>query len=99
MLLSLLAVCAHAQIVPIPLDQNNGNSNPRTQENPRTTQPTTAISAMMASELARQQRNGNVLRIIPVGEAPNQRYQIRMEDEGKIFTLFVHATTGQVSEN
>jgi hypothetical protein len=100
LMLSLLAMPGSAQIVPsLPLDQNNPNSNPRLQEVPRATQPALAISEARAVELARQLREGNVLRIGLVGEGANRRYQIRMENEGKIFTLFVHASTGVVSEN
>jgi len=32
-----------------------------------------------------------------VGEGNNRRYQIRMENQGKVFTVFVHATTGRVT--
>jgi len=32
-----------------------------------------------------------------VGEGSNQRYQIRMENEGKVFTVFVNAITGRIS--
>ncbi len=55
------------------------------------------ISERQAVNLARQRFPGNILRISLVGEGPNQRYQIRMENEGKVFTVFVHATTGRVT--
>ena len=44
-----------------------------------------------------QSPTGNVLRISLIGEGPNRRYQIRMENEGKVFTVFVHATSGRVT--
>jgi len=47
--------------------------------------------------LARQRFAGNILRITLVGESSNQRYQIRMENSGKVFTVFVHARNGEVT--
>jgi uncharacterized membrane protein YkoI len=47
--------------------------------------------------LARQQFAGNILRITLIGEGARQRYQIRMENAGKVFTVFVHAKTGEVT--
>ncbi len=55
------------------------------------------INELQAVNLVRQRFEGNVLRINLVGEAANRRYQIRMENEGKIFTVFVNANTGAVS--
>lgn len=59
--------------------------------------PTPRISRPQAVELAGQQFAGNVLRISLVGQGAALRYQIRMENEGKIFTVFVNANTGAVS--
>lgn len=55
------------------------------------------INERQAVNLARQRFAGNILRISLVGEGPNQRYQIRMENQGKVFTVFVHAITGEVT--
>ena len=55
------------------------------------------INELQAVNLVRQRFEGNVLRINLVGEAATRRYQIRMENEGKIFTVFVNANTGAVS--
>lgn len=63
----------------------------------RTEAPSPAISERQAIALAREQFTGNVLRISLIGEGPALRYQIRMEDEGRIFTVFVNATSGSVS--
>ncbi|MEQ8956125.1 MAG: PepSY domain-containing protein [Gammaproteobacteria bacterium] len=60
-------------------------------------QATSRITERQAVNLARQRFPGNILRISLVGEGQNQRYQIRMENEGKVFTVFVHATTGRVT--
>ena len=63
----------------------------------RNNQQTTTINERQAVSLARQRFAGNILRISLIGEGSNQRYQIRMENQGKVFTVFVHATTGEVS--
>lgn len=63
----------------------------------RNNQQTTTINERQAVNLARQRFAGNILRISLIGEGSNQRYQIRMENQGKVFTVFVHATTGEVS--
>ena len=63
----------------------------------RNNQQTTTINERQAVNLARQRFAGNILRISLIGEGTNQRYQIRMENQGKVFTVFVHATTGEVS--
>lgn len=55
------------------------------------------LSERQAVARARAQVAGNVLRITLVGDGANRRYQIRMEKEGKVFTLFVHARTGKVT--
>ena len=76
------------------LDINN-NTSPRDVRQSQT--PAPRISERQAINLARQQFAGNVLRISLVGQGNNLRYQIRMENEGKIFTVFVNANTGAVS--
>jgi hypothetical protein len=40
---------------------------------------------------------GNILRISLIGEGANQLYQIRMENEGKVSTVFVNVITGRIS--
>ena len=55
------------------------------------------ITERQAVSLARENFTGNVLRISLIGQGQNRRYQIRMENQGKIFTVFVNATTGEVS--
>ena len=85
---------AHAQNVPIPpaqidINRNSGDRN-NTQVNPR-------ISRQQAAEIAKQRFMGSILRINLVGEGDNQRYQFRMENEGKVFTVFVNAITGRIS--
>ena len=54
------------------------------------------ISERQAVSLARERFAGNVLRISLIGEGNNLRYQIRMENEGKVFTVFVSAVNGRV---
>lgn len=85
---------AHAQNVPVlpaQIDINrNDNSRNNTQANPRVTE-------RQAAEIAKQRFAGSILRIGIVGEGNNQRYQFRMENEGKVFTVFVNAITGRIS--
>ena len=73
----------------------NSNSSPRDVRQAQT--PAPRISERQAIGLAREQFAGNVLRISLIGQGNNLRYQIRMENEGKIFTVFVNANTGAVS--
>jgi uncharacterized membrane protein YkoI len=85
---------AHAQNVPIPppqidINRNAGDRN-NTQANPR-------VTRQQAAEIAQQRFAGSILRISLVGEGNNQRYQFRMENEGKVFTVFVNAITGRIS--
>jgi len=85
---------AHAQTIPIPpiqidINRNDSGRN-NTQANPRVTE-------RQAVEIAKQRFAGNILRISLVGEGNNQRYQIRMENEGKVFTVFVNVITGRIS--
>lgn len=94
--LVLLAQPGIAQIVPSvqpgQLDINN-NASPRDDRQAAAPR----ISQRQAVNLARERFAGNVLRISLVGRGNNLRYQIRMENEGKIFTVFVNANTGAVS--
>lgn len=87
-----------SQVAPVvqpgQLDINN-NSSPRDVRQSQA--PAPRISERQAVSLARERFAGNVLRISLVGQGQNRRYQIRMENEGKIFTVFVNATTGAVS--
>ncbi|MEX0618886.1 MAG: PepSY domain-containing protein [Pseudohongiellaceae bacterium] len=79
-----------------PGDLNNNLDNSR--QNPRNQSATDVnISETQAIALARQRFTGNILRITLTGEGANRRYQIRMENEGKVFTVYVHATSGRVS--
>ena len=83
---------------PSPQDRNDFRANAQAREIPNENpQVNGLISERQAVNLARQRFAGNILRISLVGEAPDQRYQIRMENEGKVFTVFVHATTGRIS--
>ncbi len=84
----------HAQNIPIlptqiDINRNDSGRN-NTQANPRVTE-------RQAVEIARQRFAGNILRISLVGEGNSQRYQIRMENEGKVFTVFVNVITGRIS--
>ena len=85
---------AHAQNIPVQpaqIDINRSdNAGNATQARPRVTE-------RQAVEIARQRFAGNVLRISLIGEGDNQRYQIRMENEGKLFTVFVNVITGRIS--
>jgi len=89
---------AIAQVAPAvrpdQLDINSGNSAADVRQ---AQTPAPQISERQAVDLARQQFAGNVLRISLIGQGNNLRYQIRMENEGKIFTVFVNANTGAVS--
>ena len=75
------------------LDINNNASRDARQSQV----PAPHISERQAVNLAREQLAGNVLRISLIGQGQDLRYQIRMENEGKIFTVFVNANTGAVS--
>ena len=55
------------------------------------------LTERQAVARARSEYSGNVLRISLVGNGASRRYQIRMEKEGKVFTLFVHARTGKIT--
>jgi len=97
--LSLLGLAAQsqAQLSPFQVDQNQlDRSNPlrEIRNNP---QANGRITDRQAVNLARQKFAGNILRVTLIGEPPNQRYQIRMENAGKVFTVFVHAVSGEVT--
>lgn len=97
LLLITLAGLGHAQQLPLQQEQSDLNRN---AEDPSIRNAPTnngRITRQQAVNLAKQRFAGNILRISPIGEGENQRYQIRMENEGKVFTVFVHATTGKVS--
>ena len=87
-----------AQNLPTPqLDSNqlnrvqSGNPSRNAQlANPK-------VSERQAVGLAREQFVGNVLRISLIGQGNNLPYQIRMENEGKVFTVFVNANDGRVT--
>ena len=97
MLAGIVTMPARAQLLPPPatppiqLDNIGGTDQRRAQP------PAVKISERQAVELARQHFPGNVLRISLVGQGANLRYQLRMENEGKVFTVFVDANSGVVS--
>lgn len=85
-----------AQVVPsVQPGQLDNATNPR--EIRQSPAPIPTVTERQAVELARQKFAGNILRISLIGEGSGLRYQIRMENEGKIFTVFVNAYTGAVS--
>lgn len=83
-------------IRPGQLDINSGSS---ARDARQAQTPAPRISEREAVELAREKFSGNVLRISLIGQGDVLRYQIRMESEGKIFTVFVNANTGVVSSD
>ncbi|MEX2132114.1 MAG: PepSY domain-containing protein [Pseudohongiellaceae bacterium] len=97
LLLSLPAVPTYAQLlpppVPAPIDLNSRSAGDQRRVQP----PATRITKRRAAELATQAYGGNVLRISLIGQGDNLRYQLRMEKEGKIFTVYVDANSGAVS--
>ena len=94
--LLLLSASGYGQLLPAPVPEPLELNRGARQERP-VQSPAVRITELQAVERARAQFGGNVLRITLVGEGENLRYQLRMEDEGKIFTVFVNAITGQVS--
>jgi hypothetical protein len=82
------------QLEPNQLDRVRSGNQSRNDQlaNPK-------VSERQAVELARAQFAGNVLRISLVGQGNGLRYQIRMENEGKVFTVFVNAINGRVSRS
>lgn len=91
------SLLSYGQVLPFQVEQNQlDRSNPLRdlRINP---QANGVITERQAVNLARQQFAGNILRITLIGEGAEQRYQIRMENAGKVFTVFVHARTGEVT--
>ena len=91
------SVLSYGQILPFQVEQNQlDRSNPLRdlRVNP---QVNGIVTERQAVNLTRQQFAGNILRITLIGEGAEQRYQIRMENAGKVFTVLVHARTGEVT--
>ncbi|MFK7864752.1 MAG: PepSY domain-containing protein [Pseudohongiellaceae bacterium] len=80
------------QVTPNQLDRVGGNRQSLTLPSPEL-----KVSERQAIEIARGRFAGNVLRIGLIGKGNSQRYQIRMENEGKVFTVFVNAVSGRVT--
>lgn len=97
MLLGLTANYGFAQTLPIQLDQNAVNPNAGRRDMRQAPQVNARVTERQAVALARERFAGTILRISLIGEGNNQRYQIRMENEGKVFTVFVHVATGRVT--
>jgi uncharacterized membrane protein YkoI len=96
--LSMLPACQlWAQGLPLQVEQNQLDRVGGARPNRVDPQANLRISERQAVGLARDRFAGNVLRIGLVGEGSSQRYQIRMENEGKVFTVFVNATSGRVT--
>ena len=89
-----LVKAAHAQNIPVQPAQIDIN---RSDNTGNATQASQRVTERQAVEIARQRFAGNVLRISLIGEGGNQRYQIRMENEGKVFPVFVNVITGRIS--
>ena len=53
----------------------------------------TRISKRQASELAQKNYDGRVLNVRLEGD----QWRVRMDEDGKVFNVFVHAQTGKVS--
>ena len=92
-----LSGSALAQLAPQVERNQLDRANPAREIRQNPQQANVRIDERRAVALAQEQFEGTVLRITLVGEQPNQRYRIRMENEGKVFTVFVHAMTGQVT--
>ncbi len=92
-----LAMQSQAQLLPYQVEQNQLDRNNPLREIRNNPQANGRITDRQAVNLARQRFAGNILRISLIGEPPNQRYQIRMEDAGKVFTVYVNAVTGEVT--
>lgn len=85
---------AHAQNVAIPVPQIDINKSDGDRD---AAQASPRVTRQQAAEIAKARFAGSILRISLVGEGSNQRHQIRMENEGKVFTVFVNANTGRIS--
>ena len=95
-LLLSFAASSYAQL-PLRPEPNSLNRNAGVREIQNSPQANSRITERQAIDLARQRFSGNLLRISLVGEGASQRWQIRMENEGKVFTVFVNVTTGRVT--
>ena len=97
LLLPLLAPLSRAQPPSLQeqVESNRNNLAPRIRNG--VIPAPLLINELQAVNLVRQRFDGTVLRITLVGETTERRYQIRMENEGKVFTVFVNANTGAVS--
>ena len=95
--LLLITGSATAQVLLVQQDSREIINNNTAQQIRRAQQQNAAISQRQALELARKQFAGRVIGISLVGEGRQQRYRIRLDHEGNIFTLTVNASTGKVS--
>lgn len=86
-----------AQSLPLQIEQNQLDRVGGARSNRVEPQADLTISERQAVGLARDRYAGNVLRIGLIGKGTSMRYQIRMENEGKVFTVFVNATSGRVT--
>ena len=91
------ASIGYAQLLPFQQDQSQLDRRSDAREIRNNPQANGRITERQAVNLARQRFPGNILRISLVGEGESQRYQIRMENDGKVFTVFVHVLTGRVT--
>lgn len=89
-----LSYARNISIQPAQIDLNQNSGSREIRNSP---QANARVTERQAVALARQRFSGNILRISLVGEGNTQRYQIRMENEGKVFTVFVDVATGRVS--
>ena len=96
-LLLIWSQSVQGQVQPPQLEQNQLDRTSPLREARKSGQLAGVITERQAVNLARQRFVGNILRIALVGESSNQRYQIRMENSGKVFTVFVHARNGEVT--
>lgn len=97
LLLASLVAPVYGQLAP-QVEQNQlDRANPTQQRVQPDDQTGLRINERQAVNIAKQRFPGNVLRIALIGEGANRRYQIRMENEGKVFTVYVHATSGRVT--
>lgn len=96
LLLATLIAPAQGQVAP-QVEQNQLDQANQSQRVQPQSPTGLRINERQAVNLARERFPGNILRISLIGEGASRRYQIRMENEGKVFTVFVHATTGRVT--
>ena len=96
-LFSSVSGYSHIQITPVQVDQKTLDKPAMNLDSRNNQQTDGIISERQAVTLARQKFEGNILRISLVGEGANRQYRIRMESEGRVFTVFVNASTGSVT--